>query len=409
MQFRQTHMLSIEDAQDYFLQFAEKYALQHTETIPIAQSLGRILATDIVASIHVPPADNSAMDGYAIAIADLQHRKDFPVSQTIAAGHPPAPLSSGTAARIFTGAEIPPGADTVIMQAQCELNDGIVTLPTEVRKGNNIRLCGHDIQQGETILQAGHQLKPQEIGLLASIGIGMIMVYRPLKVAILSSGDELREPGEPLSAGKIYNSNRYLLQGFLARMNIECIDLGVVADTLPATEEALQSATEADCIITTGGVSVGDEDHIKTAINRMGSLELWRVAIKPGKPIALGHIHHATQTVPVIGLPGNPASVFITFLLFAKVFLDRLQHVSYQAPIGYSMPADFSSTTNPQRQEYLRARINAQGKVDIHPNQSSGVLSSSCWAEGLAVKPAGQDITPDTLVTYIPFNEFFND
>jgi molybdopterin molybdotransferase len=384
-----------------------------TEERPLIEALGTVLAEDIISHIDVPPADNSAMDGYALNINDLDNQtttSTLCVSQIIAAGHPPDALQTGTAARIFTGAEIPDGANAVVMQELCTSAEQNVTLPSDIHLQNNIRLRGQDIQQGDTVLARGRKLQAQDIGLLASIGIDRVMVFSPLTVAILSTGDELVDPGTPLTAGKIYNSNRYLLQGFLAKMGMHVVDCGRVKDTLKDTVTALKKAAEYDCIISTGGVSVGDEDHIKQAVNKLGSLDFWRIAIKPGKPVAFGHIetgHH--NPTPFIGLPGNPASVFITFLLFARPFLQQMQHQPYLAPRQQRLPAKFTWASNPKRQEYLRAKIDSDGSVAIYPNQSSGVLSSTSWAEGLVVVPPQTPITPNDLVTFIHFGEFFNE
>ncbi len=376
--------------------------------------LGRVLAEDIYSTIDVPPADNSAMDGYAINVNDLSHTNTLSVSQTIAAGQVTQALSHNTAARIFTGAEIPQGANAVVMQEQCELNEAgnQVTLPSHVALHNNIRPRGQDIRCGDVVLRRNQKLTPQDIALLASIGVHTITVYRRLRVAILSTGDELVEPGTPLSPGKIYNSNRYLLRGFLAHMGIEVIDCGDVEDTLNATTTALKQAScRADCVISTGGVSVGDEDHIKTAVAQLGAIDFWRIAIKPGKPVAFGQLNDTEQTAGTptafIGLPGNPASVFITFLLFAHPFLMAQQHQTYRAPRGLPLAANFSWKANPKRQEYLRAKVNDAQGVDIYPNQSSGVLSSTSWAEGLVKVPINTPITQGDAVEFIPFSAFF--
>lgn len=407
----QSPMITIDNAIDNLLTHATP--ISDTENISLIDSINRVLAEDIVSSINVPPADNSAMDGYAININDLDksnHSSTLPISQTIAAGHPPTALAAGTAARIFTGAEIPQGANAVVMQEKCSRLESHVTLPSSVELQNNIRPQGQDIRQGDFVLKKGRQLQAQDIGLLASIGIVKVRVYRKLTVAILSTGDELVEPGKPLSPGKIYNSNRYLLHGFLSKIGINIIDCGSIEDTHTATITALQKAAECDCIISTGGVSVGDEDHIKQAVNDLGALEFWRIAIKPGKPLAFGYINKqhsntAQSNTPFIGLPGNPASVFITFLLFALPLLRQLQHLPYLPPKGVLLGANFSRTANPQRQEYLRAKTNEHDMVDIYPNQSSGVLSSTSWTEGLVIVPPQTTINMGDKVTFVTFNE----
>jgi molybdopterin molybdotransferase len=411
-------MLSINDAITQMCQQAIPLTTinKDVERVSLMAATDRILAEDIHSAIHVPPADNSAMDGYVINIDDLSQSTTLPISQVINAGHPPTPLIAGTAARIFTGAEIPLGANAVVMQEQCEQQGDTVTLPIDVALNNNIRLQGQDINQGDIVLTKGKHLHPQDIGLIASIGIAEVTVYRKLRVAIMSTGDELTEPGKPLSAGKIYNTNRYLLHGLLQKMHIDVIDMGDIADTLTATTDAIQQviAQQAaigktvDCIISTGGVSVGDEDHIKQAVLTLGELDLWRIAINPGKPVAFGHIHHPLQHIPFIGLPGNPASVFVTFLLIARAFLLTLSHQKNTIPNGQSYTANFSWTANPKRQEYLRAQINQGGNIDIHSKQNSGVLSSTAWANGLVAVPPQKSIQQGNEVNFIPFNDFFS-
>lgn len=371
------------------------------ESIELTSGLGRVLAQDIIAGCHVPPADNSAMDGYALNTNDITKSTVLPISQTIAAGHPPKPLTQGTAARIFTGAEIPEGANAVVMQEHCESNGAKVTVPQNIEQNNNIRPRGQDITAGSVVLSRGRLLQPQDLGLIASVGISHIHVYRPLTVAIISSGDELVEPGYPLTSGKIYNSNRYLLHGILRKMNIQIMDIGITQDTEEATIASLREAATADCIISTGGVSVGDEDHIKRAVMQLGNIDFWRIAIKPGKPVAFGHI----DETPFLGLPGNPASVFVTFLLFARPMLLTMQHQQAHTLHSLHLPADFAKKANPKRQEYLRGRINDKGHIEIHPNQSSGVLSSTSWAQGLVIIPAQREVVPGDNVEFIDFKQ----
>lgn len=400
-------MLAIDDAIQKII--ANITPANETETVHITQASGRIIAENIYSNIKVPPADNSAMDGYAINTQDLAENISPPtlrISQTVNAGDTPKPLAKGTAARIFTGTEIPPGANAVVMQEQCTRVDDNVTLPSNIEPQNNIRQCGQDIQQGDCIIQKNKCLQPQDIGLIASIGVDQVTVYRPLRVAILSTGNELIAPGTPLSAGKIYNANRYLLHSFLQKMKVTVIDIGDILDNLPATIDALQQAANADCIISTGGVSVGDEDHIKTAVEQLGSLDFWKVAIKPGKPIAIGSITTDKKATPFVGLPGNPASVFVTFLLFARTLLLALQHQQATIPKGQHSRANFTWQANVQRQEYLRAQRDDKGNITIHPKQNSGILSSTAWANGLAVIPPQQDIAVGDRVEFIRFKEF---
>lgn len=407
-------MITIEEAISNLL--AQAPQVSETDTVSLHDALGRILAQDVHSSIAVPPADNSAMDGYTLNIDTLDEKQAYtqlPISQVITAGHPPQPLIKGTAARIFTGAEIPHGANAVVMQEKCTSENNTVTLPSSIALHNNIRPKGQDICTGDIVLNKGRRLQAQDIGLLASIGVESIGVFRQLKVAILSTGDELVEPGKALEPGQIYNSNRYLLHGFLQRMGIHVFDAGRVQDTHADTIKALQHAAQCDAIISTGGVSVGDEDHIKQAVMDLGGLDFWRIAIKPGKPVAFGYINteknHTQTRTPFIGLPGNPASVFTTFLLLARPFLQQVQNQDYRAPKGISVAASFTWQGNPKRQEYLRARIEDDGRVAIFSNQSSGVLSSTSWAEGFVVVKPQTPIAPNDRVEFIHFGEFFND
>ena len=279
------------------------------ETIALSQALGRVLAEDVVSSVDVPPADNSAMDGYCARLTDIQPGKVLPVSQRIPAGAVATPLQPGTAARIFTGAELPENADVVIMQENTEQSGDGILIHESPSLRQHIRPQGQDIQTGSVILTQGSRIRPQDMGLLASVGVNEIKAYRPLKVAIFSTGDEIVEPGQPLEKGQIYNSNRFTLIGMIRHFGWEVLDLGIIADDLEATKAALQQATQADLIVTSGGVSVGEEDHVKHALDALGEVQLWKLAIKPGKPFTFGHV----QGTPFMGLPGNPAAVFSHF------------------------------------------------------------------------------------------------
>jgi molybdopterin molybdotransferase len=359
-----------------------------TELRPLMEALGAVLAVDVISSVQVPLDDNSAMDGYALRAADAPG--PLPVSQRIAAGSVGAELMPGTAARIFTGAAVPPGADAVVMQEVCTQTEGAVQIDAEVNPGQNIRPSGQDIRLGETVLTRGRILRPQDLGLLASIGVAEVEVYRPLKVAVLSTGDELVEPGAgELQSGQLYNSNRYTLAGLLHGMGVEFVDCGIIPDDPVATAEALQSAaSQCDCVITSGGVSVGEEDHVKSQVERLGHLDLWRLAIKPGKPLAYGQIGET----PFVGLPGNPTSVFVTFCLVARPFLRRLQGVDEPDPAVISARAGFSTRKALVRQDHVRVTLeNTGGQLWARRfgNQSSGVLSSVSRSEALAVVPAG--------------------
>ena len=390
-------MISVSAAIDQLIATAK--TTDAREQLPVTHSLGRVLATDITATINVPPADNSAMDGYAFCYADAL-KSDFklPLSQRIPAGVAPKALNPATVARIFTGAEIPAGADTVAMQENCVDEDGTVTIGNAVTDGANIRRQGQDIQSGQTILSAGTKLRAQEMGLLSSIGIKTVEVYKPLKVAIFSTGDELVEPGEALQPGQIYNSNRATLIGLIQSLGMSPIDLGTVPDSLEATEAVLQkAAAEGDIILSAGGVSVGDEDYVKSAVARLGRIDFWKVAIKPGKPLAFGQI----DSTPFIGLPGNPASVFVTFMTLARPFLLASQGLNAVLPQPLKAIAQFAKLGE-KRQVYLRAKLTETGVV-IHPNQSSGVLSSACWGEVFVVQQSDQSIQVGDLVDVLPY------
>ncbi len=369
---------------------AQATPLQHTETVPLQNALNRVLAEDILSTLAVPPADNSAVDGYGFCLADIAASSDtlLPISQRITAGQAPNPLAKGTAVRIFTGAEVPAGVDTVIMQEDAQLNGQQLQLSaaqlTALQTGSNIRKQGQDIQPGDLLVATGTVLQPAMLGLIASVGTASVTVFKPLRVAIFSTGDELVTPGQPLPPGQIYNSNRYTLTALLQQAGAEVIDLGQVEDTLEATQSALQeAANRADCIITTGGVSVGEEDHIRPAVESLGTLNVWRIAIKPGKPLAFGDV----QGTPFFGLPGNPVAVFITFTVFVRAYFRSMHQQGTHLPTRTAIAA--FSTRPGKRQEYLRVRLAANGTVEAHPNQSSGVLSSVVWADALAIIPPG--------------------
>jgi len=398
-------MLSVDEALKKILQQVKPTEI--CERVSIDKAIGLILAEDQYSAIDVPPADNSAMDGYALNTNALSEDENtsLAVSQTITAGDIALPLANNTAARIFTGAEIPEGADAVVMQEQCERNQDKVSVPKLVSPGNNIRRRGQDIKSNSRILSKGRRLQAQDCGLLASIGLTTVPVFRRLRVAILSTGDELVEPGQELKKGQIYNSNRYLLKGLLTQLGWDIDDFGVIGDNLDETKACLEKATTADCIISTGGVSVGEEDYIKQAVTELGDLALWRIALKPGKPLAFGHIKHT----PFFGLPGNPVSTFLTFLLFVKPFLTVLQGQHYKPAEMMSYRANFSNKANPKRQEYIRVSINYnEGSVDKFSNQSSGVLSSVVQSDAFAVIPVNTTIAIGDEINIIPFNHFLN-
>ncbi|NOT18187.1 MAG: molybdopterin molybdotransferase MoeA [Sulfuriferula sp.] len=381
-------------------------ALTRTEHVATENCLGRILAADITAHITVPPLDNSAMDGYAVRAADCIVDNSLPVSQRIAAGQVGVALQAGTAARIFTGAPIPADADAVIMQENCIVEGDSIRIKQAVKTGENIRRAGEDINTGDTVLTAGTRMTAAHLGLAASVGSATLNVYRRLKIASFSTGDELVQPGSPLPAGKIYNSNRYTIAGLIATLGCEWIDLGSIPDTLPATLTALKQASElADVVITSGGVSVGEEDHVKAAVAQLGQIDLWKVAMKPGKPLAYGRINEAD----FIGLPGNPVSAFATFSLFARPFILKRMGAVDILPTIYSLRAASAWSKVGDRREFLRARtqIGADGVLEaqLFPNQSSGVLTSSTWANGFVDLEIGQTIAVGDMIRFIPFNE----
>ncbi len=394
-----------DEALDFLLSRAA--SVTETERLPLAQALGRVLAEPVRSRVDVPPWDNSAMDGYAVNLKSLKEGEPLRVAQRIPAGTAGTDLEPGTAARIFTGAPIPPGADAVVMQEVCAVEGERVRITEVPAPGANIRRAGEDILQGEEVLPRGIRLQPQHLGLVASVGLAEVVVYRRLKVAIFSSGDELVMPGGELGPGQIYNSNTFTLGGLVERLGCEVIQLGMVEDTLQATCDALsRGAAEADLIIASGGVSVGEEDHVKPAVERLGSLDLWKVAIRPGKPLAFGQV---AQT-PFLGAPGNPVSLFATFTLFMRPFILSLQGVRQGVlPTPHRAIAAFEKGADDKRREYARGRleIDEQGRavVRLYPNRSSGVLSSVAWANGFAVLPALTAIAPGDSIEFIPFSE----
>lgn len=369
------------------------------ESVLVTGSLGRILATDIISPISVPPADNSAMDGYAFCYADaVSHDFKLSLSTRIPAGVAPTPLAKNTVARIFTGAEMPVNADTVAMQENCIDQEGWVTIDSGVVAGANVRPLGQDIRSGHCILAAGSKIRAQEMGLLAAVGLKTVPVYRRLKIAIFSTGDELVEPGLPLAAGQIYNSNRATLIGLIQTLGLIPIDLGTVADDPEATAAVLKDAAAAgDIVISAGGMSVGDEDYVKDAVAAAGAIAFWTVAIKPGRPMAFGHV----AGTPFIGLPGNPASVFATFMVLARPFLLASQGAADTAPKMLKGRAQFDKPGE-RREVYLRAKLTDSG-VEIFPNQSSGVLSSACWGEVFVRQKSGQSIQVGDLIDVLPY------
>ena len=403
-------MLTVREALD-FLTGAVR-AVTDTDTISTLEANGRVLASDQLSQLDVPSMDNTQMDGYAVRAADCASgAARLPVSQRIPAGYVGEPLQPGTAARIFTGALIPPGADAVVMQEMCiaeKTADGdLVQVNHAPESGAWIRRAGEDIRAGSVILPKGMLLRAQELGLAASVGLATLPVLRRVRVAVFFTGDELAMPGEPLAPGAIYNSNRYLLRGLLQNLGCDITDYGIVPDSLQATRETLRVAAAAhDLIITSGGVSVGEEDHIKPAVEAEGRLNMWQIAVKPGKPLAFGEVsREGGDSAFFLGLPGNPVSSFVTFLLFVRPFIRRLAGMADAPPAAFMLRADFAWPKADRRNEFLRARINASGGLDLFPNQGSGVLTSTVWGDGLIDNPPGQTIAPGDLVRFIPFNQ----
>ena len=382
------------------------------EQVPTAEALGRVLARAQVSGLQVPPLDNSSMDGYAVCAADVAAPgARLRVGQRIPAGSVGHTLERGTAARIFTGAPIPHGADAVVMQELCSVDGGDVLINHVPRVGEWIRRAGEDIALGATVLAAGVRLNPQMLGLAASVGCATLPVFRRLRVALFSTGDELVMPGEPLPPGAIYNSNRYVLRGLLEALGCQVCDLGIVPDSLEATRAALRAAAGSnDLIVTSGGVSMGEEDHIKPAVSAEGRLDSWLVAMKPGKPVAFGRVNDPAggPGAAFIGLPGNPVSSFVTFILLVRPFVLRAQGVVNCLPKSIPLTAAFDWPRPDRRREFLRARIAEDGRVVLFPNQGPGVLTSTVWADGVIDNPPGQAIAAGDRVSFIPYSELLS-
>jgi len=404
-------MFTAQQALDHLLSHAK--AVEQSEDVPMQAALGRVLAKNVNSSVDVPPLDNTSMDGYAVRCADTASPgQSLIIAQRIPAGSVGTQLEPGTVARIFTGAPIPPGADAVVMQEDCSIpedSSGLVQVNIVPTQGQWIRRRGEDLTAGQTALSAGTFLRPQELGVAASGGLTHLNVKRRVKVATFFTGDELALPGQPLKPGGIYNSNRDTLLACLKSLGCDATDLGIVPDSLDATKQALRQASkDHDLIITSGGVSVGEEDHIKPAVTSEGRLDLWQIAIKPGKPLAFGAVRKTEKPADgeawFIGLPGNPVSSFVTFLLFVRPFILKLQGRAVTPMQSYPMRADFDWLKADRRNEFLRVKVNDQGGLDLFPNQSSGVLTSASWGDGLVDCPPGHPITAGEMVKYIPFS-----
>jgi molybdopterin molybdotransferase len=400
-------LMSVDDALAQLLAGARPVA--EVEEVPTMQAAERVLARPLTSTMDVPPMDNSAMDGFAVRLADLGEERKLKVAQRIAAGSVGTPLEPGTAARIFTGAPVPAGADAIVMQEFCEFANQEVTIKKLPKPGEWIRRTGSDIKKGGQILMPGKRLLPQDTGLAASVGIASLPVYRKLRLGLFFTGDELVMPGDPLPPGRIYNSNRFTLNGLAAAYGCEVRDYGIVPDNLEKTREVLRkAAAENDVIVTSGGVSVGDEDHVKPAVEAEGSLLMWRIAMKPGRPLAFGKVNAGKgQDAAFIGLPGNPVSSFVTFLIFVRPFLLRTQGIQEVAPRYMAGMADFDWPEPDARREFLRVKLNSNGALDLYPTQDSAVMTSTAWADGLVDNPAGQVIRAGDQVRYLPYSELF--
>ncbi len=397
-------LLSVDEALERLLAQVEPQL--RIETIPTIDACGRVLAEDQISSIAVPAFDNSAMDGYALHVPDFANMPaQYPVVQRIAAGDTGVALQAGEAARIFTGAPVPPGCNAVVMQEDCVIEQGALRVSSQVRANQHIRRAGEDIQVGQCILKAGTLLKPQHVAQAASVGLAVLPVFKTLKVGVFFTGNELVMPGNPLPPGGIYNSNRFTIVSLLRRLGCEVTDYGTVPDNLEATVSTLAMAAISNhVVVTSGGVSVGEEDHVKRAVQKLGEIDVWRIAMKPGKPLAVGKLDRTL----FIGLPGNPVSTFVTFCKMARPMILRAMGVQdVDAPV-YQLPAAFSWPKADKRREFLRARLNAEGKVELYPHQGSGVLSSVVWGQGLVDLPAGQTVEPGQMVQFVPYDSLVN-
>jgi molybdopterin molybdotransferase len=399
-----SEILDVDSALSLLL--AQAQPLGPGQVLPLEQALGRVLAQDVSSTIDVPGLDNSQMDGYALRSADLRASgARLRVSQRIAAGQIGTPLGEGEAARIFTGAPIPPGADAVVMQEQCRVDGGEVLVDHLPRAGEWIRPRGFDVRAGSVVLRRGQRLRPQDLGQAASVGVAALRVAARPRVALLCTGDELAQPGQALRPGGVYNSNRSMLRAMLEALGCEVSDLGQVADTLQATREALRGAASGhDLVLSSGGMSVGGEDHVRPAVESQGHLAHWRIAMKPGKPLAFGALHReGGGKAHFIGLPGNPVSSFVTFVLFVRPFVLALQGASRLQPQALLLPSASDWPRADRRREFLRARLDEQGRVELYPEQNSAVLSSTVWGDGLVDNPGGQTFAAGDRVRFLPF------
>ena len=401
-------LLSLDDAVTQMLARVQFPVTDRAEEVPTFDALHRVLGADVRSHIDVPPADNSGMDGYALRSADVQAAGTvLPVSQRIPAGVVGRPLDPGTAARIFTGAQIPAGADAVVMQEHCSVVGSAVRIDIVPVAGQSVRRRGEDVRRDSTVLVAGTRLTPQALGMAASVGAATLRVGRRPRVALFSTGDELAMPGEVLKPGAIYNSNRFTLRALIESMGGACEDFGIVPDRLDATRETLRSAAAGnDLIVTCGGVSVGEEDHMKPAVDKEGRLDLWQIAMKPGKPLAFGEVFRSDgSSAWFVGLPGNPVSALVTFLMTVRPVLLKLQGARDLALRPITMRADFSWPKPDRRREFLRVKRNAAGGLDLFSHQGSAVLTSTVWADGLVDNPGSTPIAVGDIVRYLAFAE----
>lgn len=403
---KQINLIPYEQALESLLHHAQPVA--ERDSISLLEGLNRVLSEDITSAINVPPAANSAMDGYAIRTCDIDtaNTTSLKVTQRIPAGETGDILQAGTAARIFTGAPVPPDADAVIMQEQVSIDGDTMSFDAPVRRAQNIRAAGEDIQQNQVILQSGSKLRAQDLGLAASIGCHVLPVRRKVRVGIFFTGDELVEPGNALKAGKIYDSNRYTLTGLLQHMGCEILDLGIIGDTLEQTKQAIIKATEhTDLVLTSGGVSVGEEDHVRIALQQLGELHMWRLKIKPGKPLAFGIVNDTA----FMGLPGNPVSVFATYCLFVSPFIKKMQGRTNVFAQSTRVRADFDWPRPDSRREFARAKLLREGENElaarVYDNQSSGVLMSTSWGDGFVEIPENETIQQGDRVNYMSYND----
>jgi molybdopterin molybdotransferase len=396
-------LLSVEEALQQLLDGAQ--AVTETERVTTLSATGRVLAAAQRSVMDVPPMDNSAMDGYALRLSDVPAPgARLRVTQRIFAGSVGAALEPGTAARIFTGAPIPAGADAVVMQEHCSEDGDAVIVNTPPKPGEWVRRIASDIHKGGEILHAGLRLRPQDTGLAASVGIASLPVRRRVRLAFFFTGDELVMPGEALAPGRIYNSNRFTLNGLGQMFGCDVRDYGIVPDNLDATRDVLrQAAAENDLIVTSGGVSVGDADFVKPAVEAEGRLLMWKIAMKPGRPLAFGRVGNAS----FIGLPGNPVSSFVTFLIFVRPFLLKMQGIANPQPRYISARADFDWSEPDSRREFLRVKWNTQGGLDLYTSQDSAVMTSTVWADGLVDNPPRQPIRRGDMVNLLAYSELF--